>query len=153
MTPIAFLSGLEFAYCEAPKSMRSLVTSLFFIANGIGTFLGSIMILIGDLIGLEILPGGKQSSKYQVPQLGRNNLPYFFFFLAGLNILNWIVFLIYGFRKSRCKRLHANAVSTFIQNSLEESLVKRDFAKTNSARRDHKKVEKTKENAAFKPEA
>ena len=134
-----FLSGLEFAYCEAPKSMRSLVTSLFFIANGIGSFLGSILILIGDKVGLEILPGGKQPSKYQVPQLGKSCLPYFFFFLAGINFLNWIAFLIHGLRKSRCKRANANAVSTLIQNSLEESLVKRDFEKTNGARRNQKK--------------
>ena len=132
--------------------MRSLVTSLFFIANGIGSFLGSVMLWIGDLFHLKILPDGKQPSKYQVPQLGKNNLPYFFFFLAGLNFLNWIAFLIYGLRKSKCKRLSANAVSTFIQNSLEESLVKRDFVKTKSARRDHKKVGKIKENVVFDPE-
>lgn len=149
---VCFLSGLEFAYCKAPKSMRSLVTSLFFIANGIGSFLGSILILIGDKVGLEILPGGKQRSKYQVPQLGENNLPYFFFFLAGINFLNWIAFLIHGLRKSKCKRANANAVSTLIQNSLEESLVKRDFEKTNCARRNQEKVEKVKENAVFRPE-
>ena len=132
--------------------MRSLVTSLFFIANGIGSFLGSVMLWIGDLFHLKILPDGKQPSKYQVPQLGKNNLPYFFFFLAGLNFLNWIAFLIYGLRKSKCNRLNANTVSTFIQNSLEESLVKRKFVKAKSARRDHKKVEETKENFVFDPE-
>ena len=133
--------------------MRSLVTSLFFIANGIGTFLGSILILIGDEINLRILTDENQPSKYQVPQLGKNNLPYFFFLLAGLNFLNWIAFLIYGLRKSKCRRRNANAVSTLIQNSLEESLVKRDFEKTNGARRNHEQVEKVTENAAFRPEA
>ena len=33
------VSGLEFSYCRAPRSMQSFVTSLFFIVNGFGALL------------------------------------------------------------------------------------------------------------------
>jgi len=43
------ITGLEFAYCQAPKRMQSVVTGMFFIANGLGSMFGS---LIFELISL-----------------------------------------------------------------------------------------------------
>lgn len=38
--PISFPSALEFAYAEAPRSMKGAVMGLFFLTAGLGSLLG-----------------------------------------------------------------------------------------------------------------
>ncbi|XP_065663466.1 solute carrier family 15 member 4 isoform X4 [Hydra vulgaris] len=43
------IPGLKYAYCESPKSMQSLVTSILYLVNGLGAFLSSMLIFIVEL--------------------------------------------------------------------------------------------------------
>ena len=104
--------------------MQSLVTSVFFMVNGIGAFLGSLMIAIGNACGMYII-GKHKEKRLFIPAL-KGYLHYFYYFLAGLNFLNWIAFVIYGIRrrKRKQKRQLEHTVAAYIQGSLEASLRK-----------------------------
>ena len=100
MISVFLVSGLEYAYCQAPKSMQSLVTGLFFIVNGIGSMLGSLLIVIGNQTRWPLLPI-QTPSKDQRKPIGhlKGNLHLFFFSLAVINLLNWIFFVVFAYRR------------------------------------------------------
>ena len=85
------VSGLEFAYREAPKTMQSFVMGLFFFANSAGSLLG------GGLFELCSL-GKNRWTPNLVANLAVQNLQdhlyYYFFLLAGLLFVTWIIFLV-----------------------------------------------------------
>lgn len=116
------ITGLEFAYCQSPPSMQSFVTCLFFITNGLGALMGVALVAIGNIVGLGILKGGDTKGRNTLQLKG--NLHYFFFFLAALNLLNWIAFAIFGIRRAKKKKRKEfeRTVAAFVQGSLEASL-------------------------------
>ena len=122
-TFIMFVAGLEFAYSQAPRSMQSFVTGIFFVANGIGSFVGSLIIYIGDkFFNAHFL--SLHHNDIFVPEKDDSNLYMFFFILAAGNLLNWIIFVIYGSvrtRKKRRKELE-QTVAAFIKGSMEASM-------------------------------
>lgn len=42
--------GLEFAYNQAPKSMRSLIQAMFLLASALGSYVGSAIVAIVNAI-------------------------------------------------------------------------------------------------------
>uniref|UniRef100_A0A2N9EGW6 Major facilitator superfamily (MFS) profile domain-containing protein n=1 Tax=Fagus sylvatica TaxID=28930 RepID=A0A2N9EGW6_FAGSY len=82
---------LEFFYKEAPAGMRSLFTSLTWLSQSCGYFLSSVLV---DVI--NAVTKGKTRSKqgwlYGF-NLNDNNLDLFYWFLAILSCLNFLVYL------------------------------------------------------------
>jgi len=118
-----FFSGLEFAYCRSPRSMQSFVTSLFFVVNGIGALLAPTIILVAHVAGYDFISSEHRESKTLIPYLG-GKLDHFFYMMAVLNFVNWILFVIYGVRTSRKRKRRdlERTVAAFIQTSIEDSL-------------------------------
>ena len=103
--------------------MQSFVTSLFFVVNGIGAFLTSLIISIGDALHFDFLQSDPVERKHLIPKLG-GHLERFFYFMAALNFVNWLGFVWYSVKRSR--KMHRRdlerTVAAFIQNSYEDSL-------------------------------
>ena len=115
------ITGLEFAYCQSPKTMQSFVTSLFFIANGIGSFLGTGILAAGNALGFDFISTEKIVSWRIVPAL-KGHLHYFFYTLAGLNFLNlccFVVFIARGTKKKKKRELE-RTVAAYIQENADE---------------------------------
>ena len=149
-----FVSVLEFAYCDAPKRMRSTVMSLFDIAIPVGALLGVAFMSTGKAVGLHILPYYTYKLVTEVSQYDGNctnaslvavaateirhqgNLHYYFFLLATLNSINLIAFLIYGVRKSRRAKLDEDDLTAFIRANLYGSLTDKKNLITKDATND-----------------
>lgn len=116
------MTGLEFAYCQAPKKMQAIVTGLFFIANGVGSMLGSLILEIAELShGYFISPPPSGQETTIANEQG--HLYVFFFGLAGLNFLNLGGFALFCWKrraKGKAERTH-QTVDEFIKNSLDKS--------------------------------
>lgn len=84
--------------------------------------MGAALVAIGNIVGLGILKGGDTKGRNTLQLKG--NLHYFFFFLAALNLLNWIAFAIFGIRRAKKKKRKEfeRTVAAFVQGSLEASL-------------------------------
>jgi len=119
------IAGLEYAYCESPKSMQSLVTGLFFLCNGFGSLLSSALLALGDAINYPIISSYPRITPNFIPALKNSSrIDQYFYFLAVLNLLNLIAFMIHGIRKFNRKKKHhlEDRVAAYIQDSLDESL-------------------------------
>ena len=95
--------------------------SLFDIVIPIGALFGIVFILIGNAVGWKILPYNQSQDKTHASQYA-GNLHYYFFFLAALNSINLIAFLIYGVRKTRRAKLDEDDVTAFIRTNMYGSL-------------------------------
>lgn len=84
------VTALEFAYKEAPKSMQSFVMGLYFFAQSAGSLLGGALFELCSL-GEDSWTGGLDE-QYTTPEL-KGHLDYYFFLLAGLQFVTWIIFL------------------------------------------------------------
>ena len=115
--------------------MRSTVMSLFDIVIPIGALFGAVFILIGNAVGFNILPN-KQSQDETYGSQYAGNLHYYFFFLATLNSINLIAFLIYGVRKTRRAKLDEDDVTAFIRANMYGSLMDRKNLNNKGAKDD-----------------
>ena len=95
--------------------------SLFDIVIPIGALLGMIFILIGNAAGWNILSHNQSEDKTHGSQYA-GNLHCYFFFLAAVNSINLIAFLIYGVRKTRLAKLDEDNVTAFIRTNMYGSL-------------------------------
>ncbi|XP_041362213.1 solute carrier family 15 member 4-like [Gigantopelta aegis] len=81
----ASISGLEFAFTQAPPSMQGVLTGLFFAASGIGNYLSSAI--------LAIITAATESDPWLPDEINKGKLEYYFFLLGVLMLLNFIVFV------------------------------------------------------------
>lgn len=80
---------IEFFYDQAPESMKSLGTSYSLTTTGIGNFISTFLLSIVSHIS------GKYSHQgWILNNLNVSHLDYYYAFLAVLNILNFIFFII-----------------------------------------------------------
>ena len=77
-------TGLEFAYSQAPKSLQGVVMGAFLLTTSLGSYVASLLVVIVRSASIKWYPS-------QNPNQG--NLEYFFFLLAGLMVVSFVVFL------------------------------------------------------------
>ncbi|KAL8604549.1 hypothetical protein ACOMHN_015833 [Nucella lapillus] len=82
----ASICGLEFAYIQAPKSMQGLLTGLFFVTSGLGGFLATGI--------LNAVQAATKSYPWFDDDINKAHVEYYFFLLAGLMMLDFLVFLV-----------------------------------------------------------
>ncbi|XP_020579812.1 protein NRT1/ PTR FAMILY 5.2-like [Phalaenopsis equestris] len=80
---------MEFFYDQAPESMKSLGASFFTSSFGIGNFISTF--LLTTVTKITARDGGKG---WVQDNLNSSHLDYYYAFLAGLNAINLMLFLI-----------------------------------------------------------
>jgi len=92
---LASITGLQFAYDEAPVSMRSLVQATNLLSTGLGSYLGLLLVAIVNTIS--------KNSPWIASDINRGHLDLYFLTLCALGILNFYIFVYlskrYKFRK------------------------------------------------------
>ena len=119
-----YFSGLEFAYTQAPRRMQAIVTGLFFIANGLGSMLGSLIVeILSASMEDNFLKPETKPTKNHIGNV-RGHLDYFFFGLAVLNFLNLMLFALFCWRRKRKanKEPVQETVDQYIKANLRRSL-------------------------------
>ncbi|MCO5577604.1 hypothetical protein L7F22_031435 [Adiantum nelumboides] len=95
----------EFFYDQVPDSMRSLGMSFYLLSLGLGSYLSTALI---SVINLITSAGGNQG--WLLNSLNQSRLDYYYWFLAVLLILNFVVFLAlsrsYTYKEVQKKRLN-----------------------------------------------
>ncbi|KAF9661583.1 hypothetical protein SADUNF_Sadunf19G0083900 [Salix dunnii] len=81
----------EFCYDQVPKELRSLGISIYLSIFGIGSFLSTFLI---STINKETSGDGQES--WFANNLNRAHLDYFYWLLAGLSALGFIVYLYFA---------------------------------------------------------
>ncbi|KAJ7372472.1 hypothetical protein OS493_018979 [Desmophyllum pertusum] len=79
------ITGLEFAYSQAPKCLQGLVMGAFLVTSGLGSYVASILVII--------VRSASDTDWYPSSDPNNGHLEYFFFLLAGLMMVNFVVFL------------------------------------------------------------
>ena len=83
------IGQLEFFYNEVPDNMRSLGTALYLSTIAVGHFLSTFLVtVINDATGHD----GNET--WISDNLNRSKLYYFYWLLAGLSVVNFLIYLI-----------------------------------------------------------
>ena len=119
--------GLELAYTEAPKSLQGVIMGVYLFTQGLGGFVGGALVVI-----VNAITGATDESRKWYPDKNYINskvphLAYYFFLLAGLMFLNFIVYIFVAasFKKEKESARKANLLADNIANN-EQSGVPRE---------------------------
>lgn len=93
-----FIGQHEFFYEQAPDAMRSLCSALSLLTNSLGSYLSSLILTIVTSITTQ---GG--SPGWIPNNLNEGHLDYFYWLLAGLSLLNLLVYTVFS-RKYKEKK-------------------------------------------------
>ncbi|KAK1561985.1 hypothetical protein Q3G72_004381 [Acer saccharum] len=97
----------EFFYCELPKSMSSIATSIGQVGMSLSNLLASVILSAVDSLSRI---GGKES--WVSDNLNKGHYDYYFWFLAGLSTINVLYYLLcsksYGPLKSEFNEDNSN---------------------------------------------
>lgn len=84
-----FIGQLEFFYDQAPDAMRSMCSALSLTTNALGNYLSTLLVTIVTDITT------KNGRLGWIPDnLNRGHLDYFFWLLAILSVINFLVYLL-----------------------------------------------------------
>ncbi|KAM7487843.1 hypothetical protein LguiB_025327 [Lonicera macranthoides] len=83
-----FIGQLEFFYDQSPDAMRSLCSALSLLTTSLGNYLSSFILTVVTSITTK---GGKAG--WIPDNLNEGHLDYFFWLLAGLSLLNMVVYV------------------------------------------------------------
>ncbi|XP_023914628.1 protein NRT1/ PTR FAMILY 8.3 isoform X1 [Quercus suber] len=84
-----FIGQLEFFYDQSPDAMRSLCSALSLLTTSLGNYLSSLILTIVTYLTTQ---GG--STGWIPDNLNEGHLDYFFWLLAGLSLLNMLVYVV-----------------------------------------------------------
>uniref|UniRef100_A0A8C6E998 Solute carrier family 15 member 3 n=1 Tax=Moschus moschiferus TaxID=68415 RepID=A0A8C6E998_MOSMO len=94
----ASITGLEFAYSEAPRSMQGALMGIFFCLSGVGSLLGS------SLVALLSLPGGWLHCPEDTGNINKCRMDLYFFLLAGIQAAAALLFIMITARYERAAK-------------------------------------------------
>ncbi|KAG5554109.1 hypothetical protein RHGRI_011849 [Rhododendron griersonianum] len=83
-----FIGQLEFFYDQSPDAMRSLCSALSLLTTSLGNYLSSFILTLVTSITTQ---GGKAG--WIPDNLNEGHLDYFFWLLAGLSLVNMVVYI------------------------------------------------------------
>lgn len=83
-----FIGQLEFFYDQSPDAMRSLCSALSLLTNALGSYLSTLIVTIVTSVTTK---GGKQG--WIPDNLNEGHLDYYFWLLASLSFLNFLVYI------------------------------------------------------------
>jgi len=89
---LASITGLQFAYDEAPTSMRSIVQATNLLSTAFGSYLGLIIVAVVNSVS--------QDSPWIADDINKSHLDLYFLTLCVLGILN---FYLFGYLSSKYK--------------------------------------------------
>lgn len=87
---LASISGLEFAFDQAPKSLRGVIMAIFLLATAFGNYTGALVISIVNAI--------TQPNPWIPDNINDGHLDLYFLLLGGLAALNFLVYLVLALR-------------------------------------------------------
>ncbi|XP_010246838.1 PREDICTED: protein NRT1/ PTR FAMILY 8.3-like [Nelumbo nucifera] len=93
-----FIGQLEFFYDQSPDAMRSLCSALALLTTALGNYLSSFILTIVTTITTK---GGKPG--WIPDNLNEGHLDHFFLLIAGLSLLNLLVY-IFCAKNYKCKK-------------------------------------------------
>lgn len=82
---LAIVTGLEFAYSQAPPSMRSMVVAVFYFTAALGNYLGAALIMVLNAI--------TSHSPWIGSDLNESHLDLYFFCLAAIGFVNFFLYI------------------------------------------------------------
>lgn len=106
----AYVGQLEFFIREAPERMKSMSTGLFLCTLSMGYFVSSLLVSIVDKVSKK---------RWLKSNLDKGKLDYFYWLLAVLGVLNFLLFLVLSMRH-QYKVQHNNIESN---DNVEKELV------------------------------
>lgn len=80
------ITGLELAYSQSPQHMKGLVMGAFLVTSGLGNYVATLLVVI--------VRSASNNKWYPSEDPNTGELENFFFLLAGLMMLNFVVFLL-----------------------------------------------------------
>ena len=87
------VTSLYLAYSAAPKSMQSIIMGLFYLFSGLGSFLGTLIISIQKSFVFS-----SESRNYDDINCAGCHLNYYFYILAGLQILGILIYILIDYK-------------------------------------------------------
>ena len=106
------VTGMELTYTEAPQSLQGVMIGVFLLTLGLGNFAGAA--LLGIVNGITEAVSGVEGKWYPDQNYVNKSphLAYYFFLLAGLMFLNFIlyVFVALSFKKKKESVSRSNGV-------------------------------------------
>lgn len=84
-----FVGSLEFFYDQSPDAMRSLCSALQLVTTALGNYLSAFIL---TLVAYFTTRGGNPG--WIPDNLNQGHLDYFFWLLAGLSFLNFVIYVI-----------------------------------------------------------
>jgi len=105
-----YLTGFqEYFYDQVPDSMRSLGMALYISGFGVGYLLSSFIITIVDHVT------GKNGKSWIAKDINSSRLDKFYWLLAGLNVLNLFLFVLFA-KRYTYKTVHSKATEIDASN-------------------------------------
>ncbi|KAL3689449.1 hypothetical protein R1sor_015758 [Riccia sorocarpa] len=129
LVPQYFLVGLyevfivvgqgEFFYLQAPPGLRSFGTAFLFGNWAVGSFLSSLLVTVVDAITRKL---SKKNISWVDNDISKGHLDYFYWLLAVLNLVFFILFLHYAreykYSQNSSSNYHMRDVSKYTGNSI-----------------------------------
>lgn len=83
------IGHLEFFYDQAPESMRSTATALFWLVISAGSYLSTLLVSV-----IHKYSAGSDGSNWLPDNLNKGKLEYFYWIVTGLQVVNLVYFMI-----------------------------------------------------------
>ncbi|XP_064627694.1 solute carrier family 15 member 4-like [Lineus longissimus] len=113
------VTSLEFAFREAPLSMKAVVTGIFLITIGLGQYLSSLLLIIVNAV--------TANDPWYPDEINDGYLDYFFYLLAGLIIVGLIIFTVVARRYEYASDRHNNSVKELDTKESDDESISSDI--------------------------